>query len=113
MPMIVVDDFTALDNAGIRPGLRRCPSARLSRANGHEVAAFVASEGVALRSSNADFPIQCNIIALLRRRTRRHTVPGLLAADARLACLVPIEQSQQQRQYNRNPFHGTKFTHSF
>ena len=111
--MIVVNNFTTLDDAGVGACLGRSPSARLGGANGHEVAAFVASEGVALRSSNADFPIQCNIIALLRRRTGRHTVPGLLAADARLACLVPIEQSQQQRQYNRNPFHGIKFTHSF
>ena len=89
--MIVVDDFAALDDAGVGAGLGRSPSARLGSTDRDEVAAFVASEGVALRSSKADFPIQCNIIALLRRRTGRHTVPGLLAADARLACLVPIE----------------------
>ena len=91
MQMIVVDDFAALHDAGVGACLGRSPSARLGSTDRDEVAAFVASEGVALRSSNADFPVERHIIELLRGRTGRYAVPGLLAADASLVCLVPIE----------------------
>lgn len=91
MQMIVVDDFSALDNAGVGPGLRRSPSAGLCGTDRNKVAGFIIGKGVTLGRRDADFPVQRNLIILLRRRTGRHAVPGLLAADASLACLVPIE----------------------
>ena len=91
MQMIVVNNFTTLDDAGVGACLGRSPSTRLGGADRNEVAAFTTGKGVSLCSRDADLPVERHLIALLRGRTGRHTVSGLPAADAGLISLVPIE----------------------
>ena len=113
MQVIVVDNFTAFDYTGIGPGLRGSPSAALGSTDGCEARALAAGKGVTLRCGNADFPVQRKIIVSLRRGAGRHTNMRLLTADAGFIGLVSIEQGQQQRQYDSNPFHVPNLPNPF
>ena len=67
MQMIVVNDFSALDHAGIGPGLQRSPPAALGSAERDEIAAFAAGKGISLRSREANFTAE-RLVGLLFRR---------------------------------------------
>ena len=64
MQMIVVDDFSALDHAGIGAGLRRSPPAALGCAERDEITAFAAGKGISLRSREANFTVE-RLVGLL------------------------------------------------
>ena len=78
MQMIVVDDLSALDNAGVGPGLRRSPSARLCGTDRDKVAGFITGKGVTLSCSKAYFSVKGPVCLLLGRRRSRNTDATLL-----------------------------------
>lgn len=57
MQMVVVDDFSAFDDAEGGPYLRLRPSSRLRDTDQDGIRAAVSCEGVSLCGSDAEFPV--------------------------------------------------------
>lgn len=109
--MIVVDDFAALDNAGVGACLGRSPSTRLCCADGNEITAFVAGKGVSLGCRNTYFPVKGPVCLFFGRRGSRNAdaiIPGRNLTHNPI--LLSEEEGQNQRQYERQMLHQRKYS---
>ena len=111
MQMIVVDDFSALDDAGIGPGLRRSPSARLCGTNRDKIAGFITGKSVSLGCRNTYFPVKGPVCLFFGRRGSRNAdaiIPGRNLTHNPI--LLSEEEGQYQRQYQRQILHQRKYS---
>lgn len=90
MQMIVVDDFSALDDAGVGACLGRSPSAGLCGTDRYKIAGFITGKSVSLGCGDAYLPVERLVCLLL----------------AHIPILPPEEERQYQRQYEYQRLHG-------
>lgn len=109
MQVVVVDDFSALQNPECRADLRRSPFPGLGDAAGNGIRAVAPGKRITLRRRNAALLVLRKICCFFSGRTFRD--PGLTAAGN--ACAQDFspalgKEGQKNRKYEHKLFQGVQ-----
>ena len=106
MKMIVVDDFTALNNAKSRAELRVDSPAGMGCLDGNRVCAVISGKSAALGRCDANLPIMLKICRILSRRTFRDI--AFRSTYTHYFRSPSGKEGHKERKYEHKEFHAVQ-----